>query len=639
MNPQHFTVVEMQHNRAEFEYIHNGTRGISTAFEIKEKAELCLKIPRALGTTNAFIDVFDENASGWVRTIEGEWSEIEGCYDCYIFDITKENLGVGLYFIRPRLLVFARELFGHKWAGGVYFDDKGDLTNMMQLTFCDPKYSEPKEIRGGVIYHIFVDRFKRGGRTEIPDGARMIRGEWRSIPEYPAYPGAHLYNNTFYGGTLWGIIDKLDYIKSLGTTAIYLSPVFKAASNHKYDTADYMTVDPIFGGEEALRALLSAAEKKGIKIILDGVFNHTGADSIYFNRYGRYSEIGAYQSRRSKYFGWFDFKEFPHNYTSWWGIEVLPRINPDIPDCREFFVGNDGVVNKYRKMGVYGFRLDVADELSDDFISSIKDRLSSDTDENILYGEVWEDASNKISYGKRRHYYLGNELDGVMNYPLRLGIIDFLTGRGTDRLAYALTDVTNNAPRHILHNQMNLLGTHDTERILSVLGDLDISGMSNAQLSKLRMDPGRRSFAIKRLILAYTILATVPGIPTVFYGDEAGLEGYRDPFNRMPYPWGKESKRLLDHYREMGRIRNENEVYKNGDLNLLHIDNELLIFSRSDSESSYVTVINNKDSDLSLSFDCEAEILFNEESSDHFILSAYKCGIFKLPLNSIIEVN
>ena len=331
MNPQHFTVVEMQHNRAEFEYIHDGALGISTAFEIKEKAEIKLNIPRALGTTRAFMEIYDENATNFILEIEGEWQGIDGKYDCYVFDINSEHLGVGLYFIRPRLSVLGATLFGHKWAGGIYFDYKSQLTNMMQLSLCKFKYKEPKKIRGGVIYHVFVDRFKRGGSSVVPDGAYVVPGDWKVVAEYPDYPGAPLYNNKFYGGTLWGVIEKLDYIKSLGTTAIYLSPIFRAASNHKYATADYLTVAPIFGGEEAFKALLKAAKARGLEIILDGVFNHTGSDSIYFNRYGRYKETGAYQSRKSKYFDWYDFQSFPSKYTSWWGIDTLPRINPDNP--------------------------------------------------------------------------------------------------------------------------------------------------------------------------------------------------------------------------------------------------------------------------------------------------------------------
>ena len=638
MNPQHFAAVETGHNRAEYQYLHSGTPRISTAFDVKEKAEILLKIPRSLGTTEAFLEIYNESMDSMLRESVGEWNGIDEEYDIYIFEISTDKIGTGLYFMRPRLSVFGGNLFGHRWAGGIYFDGDYALTNMMQLTLCSFTYKEPKKIQGGVIYHIFVDRFSRGGHREIPDGARVIPGRWKSIPEFPEYPGAKLYNNTFYGGTLWGIIEKLDYIKSLGTTAIYLSPIFRAASNHKYDTADYMTVDPIFGGEQALKALISAAKEKGIEIILDGVFNHTGSDSIYFNRYGRYKELGAYQSRKSKYYEWFDFQEHPNKYTCWWGIDILPRINPDIPECSEYFVGDGGVVDKYSKLGVYGFRLDVADELSDDFISKIKSRLSSCKADNILYGEVWEDASNKSSYGRRRRYYLGSELDGVMNYPVRTGIINFLTGRGKDALAYALTDVTDNAPEQVLHNQMNLLGTHDTERILTILGGESAEGKSNSTLARLRMDNGRRAFAIKKLMSAYTIIATIPGIPAVFYGDEAGLEGYSDPFNRMPYPWGHEEETLLSHYRTLGEIRKNNPVYKKGDFKLIHLDEKLLVFSRKTPGFDFVTVVNNSDSEITLLFDKKTKELIQNKTSDKHILCANSAGIYKVSKNSEMEI-
>lgn len=629
----------MQNNRAEYSYIRDGKAGISTAFKITDKAEIKLNIPRALGATATVLDVYSENGYDKLTAISGEWSGIEGKYDSYIFEINTKDLGTGLYFLRPRLSLLGGELFGHRWAGGIYFDENSDPQTMMQMTVCDFSHAEPKKIRGGVIYHIFVDRFRRAGVVEVPDGARLIGGEWRVVAEYPEYPGAPLYNNTFYGGTLWGVIEKLDYIKSLGVTAIYLSPIFRAFSNHKYDTADYLSIDPIFGGEEAFVALIKACRKKGIELILDGVFNHTGADSIYFNKYGRYRETGAYQSRKSEYFDWYDFQQFPNKYTSWWGIEILPRINPDKPSCREFFVGEAGVVAKYRDMGIYGFRLDVADELSDDFIAKIKDRLTEKSEDMILYGEVWEDASNKTSYGRRRRYYQGAELDGVMNYPLRKGIIDYLLGRGTDSLYYAMTDVTSNAPEQILHNQMNLLGTHDTERILTVLGGESAEGKSNATLARLRMDHAHRHLAIGRLMTAYTILATMPGIPTVFYGDEAGLEGYRDPFNRMPYPWRKQDHKLLDHYRTIGRIRTENKVYAEGDYKLLYIDKRLLAFARYDEENAFVTIVNNSEEDIQLSFGEEATELIGGECGEENTLSAGVAGIFKLSKESYIDIN
>jgi glycosidase len=638
VNSNHLLAVEIQQCSLEYSYIHDGKAGISTAFEICEKSEICLKVPRRLGARSVELLILCDNLSYVIKTITGEWNGLSGCFDEYIFEIPSEQLGTGLYFIRPIIHTLGGVFFGHRFADKIYLSSADSTDGHLQLTIYNQKYVQPEKIRGGVIYHVFVDRFMRGGSREIPDGAKVIPGTWKCIPEYPEYPGAPLYNNCFYGGTLWGIIKKLDYIKSFGTSAIYLSPIFKAYSNHKYDTGDYMTIDPIFGGENAFRALVNACRERDIEIILDGVFNHTGSDSLYFNRFGRYNSIGAYQSKKSPYFEWFDFQSYPTKYTCWWGIDILPRINPDIPSCCDYFVGDDGVIDKYSNMGIYGFRLDVADELSDNFISKIKTRLATKGKESILYGEVWEDASNKISYGKRRKYYQGGELDGVMNYPVRTGIIDFLLGFGYEKLAYALGDVTNNAPHPVLHNQMNLLGTHDTERILTILGNENIDGKSNAELSVLHMKAESRERAINRLILAYTILSTIPGIPTIFYGDEAGLEGYRDPFNRMPFPWGKEEQRLVDHYRTMGNIRNNNDIYKAGDFKINYLDNDLLIFERYNEEYSYITIINNSDKDLVASFEELAHDLITDISADKFNVRAYSGHIFKTKRKTTIEI-
>ena len=225
-----------------------------------------------------------------------------------------------------------------------------------------------------------------------------------------------------------------------------------------------------------------------------------------------------------------------------------------------------------------------------------------------------------------------------MNYPLRTGIIDYLVGRGTESLYYALCEVTANAPERVLHNQMNLLGTHDTERILTVLGDENVSGMSNHQLARHRMNPGRRNHAIKRLISAYTILATMPGIPTVFYGDEAGLEGYKDPFNRMPYPWDNQERRLVQFYRTMGRIRQENEVYKCGMFKLCHLDDQLLIFSRSDGEKDFVTVVNNADKEIKLATSTECTELITGISGQNFKLSSFASAVYKITKNSTFDI-
>lgn len=630
-------------NRAEslvgkVSFIHDEKNGSSPAFEISEAAKIRILLPRILGAVSVSARIFNESIDRELWYLPAVWTDSKKEYDVYEVNLNESNISVGLYFFSIELSTQYGSLYGYKCGNGMKFTCAFSKKSLFQLSFSDFEYKKSDNKLGGIIYHIFVDRFNRGGKIGIKQGV-VTDDDWRVVPEYPLYPGAPLKNNHFWGGTLWGITDKLDYLKSLGVDTIYLSPIFDAASNHKYDTGDYMTVDSMFGGEEAFIDLISKARKKGIGIILDGVFNHTGSDSLYFNREGRYDSVGAYQSPISDYYSWYDFQDYPNKYTCWWGIDILPRIHPDRPSCRRYFVGKDGVIDKYARLGIDGFRLDVADELSDEFIAEIKKRLNRYNKQSVLYGEVWEDASNKIAYGTRKTYYLGNELDGVMNYPIRKGIIDFLIKYNPSSLAYALTDVIDNAPSRVRNMQMNLLGTHDTERILTILGGERSDGRSNEYLSKKKMNDLERGIAKRRLRMAYTILATVPGIPTIFYGDEAGLEGYHDPFNRLPYPWGKEDHNLINYYRKIGQIRRENNVYKEGDFKLLYIDSNTLVFERYDDTHSYITFVNNGKQYRRVEFSSLATALIDNEDnakSSMFDLPAHTAQIFVTARQSYI---
>ena len=619
-------------------FAHGDKNGSSSAFELCEAAKIIITLPRLLGVVSLSVRVFSESLDREIACLDAVWTDAKGECDVYEVALDTEKLGIGLYFFMPELDTQSGRLYGCRSGASLGFSDQYMQGELYQLSISEFKYAKSPDKLGGIIYHVFVDRFNRGGEVVAKPGT-VTDDDWRVIPEYPAYPGAPLKNNHFYGGTLWGVADKLDYLSSLGVNTLYLSPIFDAASNHKYDTGDYMTVDFMFGGDEAFVHLISEAKKRNIGIILDGVFNHTGSDSLYFNREGNYDTVGAYQSPKSPYYSWYDFQSYPDKYTCWWGIDILPRIHPDKPACRKYFVGKGGVIEKYARMGIDGFRLDVADELSDEFISLIKKRLNLYNKSSVLYGEVWEDASNKIAYDVRKKYYLGDELDGVMNYPIRKGIIDYLTTQSTSMLIYALTDIINNAPARISNMQMNLLGTHDTERILTVLGGEHSEGRSNEYLSKKKMNDLERGTAKRRLRMAYTILATVPGIPAIFYGDEAGLEGYHDPFNRMPYPWGKEDHNLINYYRKIGSIRRENDVYKEGDFKLLYIDESTLVFERYDEEYSYITFVNNSKQFRGVEFSSEAYALTLGEFDKHgksFGLPAYTAEIFKTQRHSDI---
>lgn len=614
-------------------YIKNGKLTNYRAFETKDEIKFQFLIPRLLGISKMLITVFDESVSKELINKEAYFIGIEDADDIYEV-VIKNELNAGLYFILPTVKVFNETFYGKKVKKNLFFNSNFFVNDLIQITVSEFKYKEPKTIYGGIIYHIFVDRFSRGEKRIESDNIVATTEDWSVIPEYPEYPGAPIKNNCFFGGTLWGIIEKLDYIESLGVNAIYISPIFESTSNHKYDTANYMKVDFGFGGDKALKALIEETNKRGIKLILDGVFNHTGSDSIYFNKYGRYSELGAYQSKKSVYYPWYEFQEYPQKYTCWWDIDILPRINPDISSCKEYFLGKKGVIKNYSNLGIYGFRLDVADELSDSFIAGIKASMSQGK-ESIVYGEVWEDASNKIAYGKRKKYYLGSELDGVMNYPLRSGLIDYVLDRNCDKLDYALREVLENTPKRILHAQMNLLGSHDTERILTVLGNKDVSGMTNRDLSTMKLSQEEKKKAIKLLKCLYTVISTLPGIPTIFYGDEAGLEGYADPFNRMPFPWNNIEDTLLEHYKKIGKIRRENNIYKKGEYKLLILNEKLLIFSRFCGINSYITVLNNSKQDITLIFSDFATELLSKVKQKRFVLSQKCAYIFKTKSNSL----
>ena len=619
-------------------FAHGDKNGSSSAFEISEAAKIRILLPRLLGVVSASVRIFSENLHREVARISCEWSDAKRECDVYDAVLDTHYVGIGLYFFMIELDTQFGRLYGYRRGAELVFSDEYRVSDLFQLSISDFKYKKSESKLGGIIYHVFVDRFNRGGEVKKKKGT-VTDDDWRVIPEFPAYPGAPLKNNHFFGGTLWGVAEKLDYLQSLGVNTLYLSPIFDAASNHKYDTGDYMTVDSMFGGDAAFENLISKAKENGIGIILDGVFNHTGSDSLYFNREGNYDSVGAYQSQNSDYYSWYDFQRYPDKYTCWWGIDILPRIHPDKPSCRKYFVGKGGVIEKYARMGIDGFRLDVADELSDEFISLIKKKLNTYNKSSVLYGEVWEDASNKIAYDVRKKYYLGAELDGVMNYPVRKGIIDFLTTHDTATLLYALTDIVDNAPKRIRDMQMNLLGTHDTERILTVLGGERPEGRSNEYLSKKKMNDLERGTAKRRLRMAYTILATVPGIPAIFYGDEAGLEGYHDPFNRMPYPWGHEDNNLINYYKKIGAIRRGNDVYKEGGFKLLYLDAGTLVFERYDDEYSYVTFVNNTTQLTKVEFSGTALALTlsqDERSGRSFDLPAYTAQIFKIERDTYI---
>ena len=605
---------------------HNGAKDGNYAI-LGERINLVVSIPRALFINSITLEILtDTNIN--LLSVPGKLKDFDNYYDYFEFTVNSSAIGIGLFFYYFKLESFVTFYSGKNTNGKFgFFTSQPNYDSFFQLTVCKNKNNASLK-KPEIIYHIFVDRFAKGGNVTQRENSRMIEDWSGELDEYPKYPGAYLKNNTFYGGNLYGITEKLDYLLSLGISIIYLSPVFESPSNHKYDTSDYENVDLGFGGNVALSLLIKEAEKKGIDVILDGVFNHTGADSIYFNKFGSYSSLGAYQSTKSPYYSWYKFKKHPGEYESWWGIDILPKIHYEGSDAEEYFLGEGGVVEKWMQYGIKGFRLDVADELSDEFIERMRALLEKFDREAILYGEVWEDASNKIAYGKRKRYYLGSELTGVMNYPLRTGIINYIRTKESHDLRYALDTVLLNMPKFIRDKTMNLLGSHDTERIITAIGGEAAVGKTNDELLQIRIPKEDYKNAKMRVMSAYTIISLLPGIPSVYYGDEAGMEGYSDPFNRRTYPWGKEDEELLAHYRKIGEIRKDNDLFADADFELLFLDNKILAFQRKKGRMHIILVYNNSDRQLNLSFSAPVTDMYTSFKSKTFVLESEKAYIF-----------
>ncbi|HKK95649.1 MAG TPA: glycoside hydrolase family 13 protein [Anaerovoracaceae bacterium] len=469
----------------------------------------------------------------------------------------------------------------------------------------------PKWLQEGVVYQIFPDRFNRGEnwkscqkKAEIKGdmfGAkRIIINDWNRKPFYIKNVEGDVTEWPFFGGNLKGIIDKLDYLKNMGVSIIYLNPIFKALSNHKYDTWDYMEIDPSFGDESEFIELCNISRSKGIKIVLDGVFNHVGAASPYFDKYKNFND-GACSGQDSPYYDWFTFFEFPDEYEAWWGIKDLPQIKKTQKNFQRYIYK---VVKNWIELGASGFRLDVADELSDDFIKGIRKSIKEINDDAILIGEVWDDASNKISYGDRKQYFLGQELDGVMNYLFRDWIIAFVLKQiEADEFCKRTNNIYEHYPFENLISSFNILGSHDRKRIITILGEAPLHLNEKAK-GNYMLDKEKRELAIKRYELALAILYFLPGVPTIYYGDEIGNEGYEDPYNRGTVKWDSIETRIIEVINKFSLLRKSHKELVYGEYLPVGIDKNILLIERNEKFlNQYVALAvntSNKDKKFSI---------------------------------------
>lgn len=564
-----------------------------------EICELTVHIPKSCETKNVWLKV--EGESGFCLRLPLFFKKEENGYN--YFSVSFSLFKTGLYFY-----YFTVETQNEKFS--LYKLD--DTTNMesgdkWQLTCFDKDYDTPNEYKGAVIYQIFPDRFNKSGENDLA-GKLVPYIIHKDVGETPCYlpdKNGRILNNDFYGGNLRGITEKLDYIKELGADVIYLNPIFFAYSNHRYDTADYKKIDPMLGTERDFQLLCDESHKQGMKIILDGVFSHTGSNSIYFDKNNIFGN-GAFHNRDSPYKEWFLFTEYPYKYTSWWGIDTLPSVNELNSSYMDFIINDeDSVVAHWLKQGADGFRLDVVDELPDEFIMALKKRVKEINKDAIIIGEVWEDASNKESYGIRRKYFANSELDSVMNYPFRKAIIDYVTGRGTGfELCRTVMTICENYPKPVTDCLMNSLSTHDTVRILTSLDNSFVG--SKEQKANFLLEGEKLKSAIEKEKLAVFLQFVLPGSPTIYYGDEAGLQGFEDPFNRRFFPWDNINQELLYHYKNLARLKKRYESLKTGNIKTLYCDYNVYCFERTSGNETVYAAVNTGD----IPYEIFGEVIF-----------------------------
>ncbi len=468
-----------------------------------------------------------------------------------------------------------------------------------QITLYAADFDTPSHMKGAVMYQIFPDRFHRGEgftaeemRAARNAPERIFHDDWYEDVDIEGHPETGYIACDFFGGTLDGIAEKIEYFKSLHIETIYLNPIFEARSNHRYDTADYLNADPMLGGNEAFSRLVDTLHAAGIRVILDGVFSHTGADSRYFNKLSRYSEPGAYQAvhgqGRSPYSSWYSFfrdEAGELKYDSWWGFTDLPNVNENDLSYRAHIFGENGVVRTWLRRGADGFRLDVSDELPDSFLRELRTVVKEETGgKGYVLGEVWEDASNKISYGAYRDFLFGNTHDAVMGYTFRDSVLGFLTWAFEAQTMNArLESYRENYPPQVYYCNMNLISSHDVPRALTVVGGDPDPGDRKLQ-KDMHLRPAQRAVGFARMRLALMLQMCYVGAACVYYGDEVGVEGYRDPFNRRTYPWGRldlDAEDQLSFFRWATGLRSQYPVLRTGTYQTLYAEKDVFIFERS----------------------------------------------------------
>ena len=450
-------------------------------------------------------------------------------------------------------------------------------------------FNLPEWTKGIVYYQIFPERFNNGDPSNDPEGVQ----KW----EY--YETSNLGSDGFFGGDLKGVINKIDYLRDLGIDAIYFNPIFESVTSHKYDTKDYLKIDDNFGDMTILEELITVSEDNNIKIILDGVFNHSGDEFWAFEDIKKNNE-------NSEYLDWFFVKDFPVgdrdgnavNYIGWNGFSHMPKFNLENNVLKEYI---KSIINFYDKKGIDGWRLDVANEVMKEFwIEDFKPEVKSLNEESLIVGEIWGDAKT---------YLMGDMFDSVMNYPFREALINYLTKPVHSAKIFAnLTELfLNSYPPQVLDSLWNIVESHDTSRILtSVYGDISL------------------------MKLAVVIQMTFKGSPVIYYGSEIGLDGLKDPFCRKPMIWDEDKQNLdlYNFYKTLISLREEYEEIKYGDIKFLNKEGKILVYSRFLDNHEVIIAINPSEDNEKINLNIEGKY------KEYFSKKKYS-----FQENSFLEIN
>lgn len=592
-----------------------------SAIAVDERVKFRLVVPRCIKCSCAKLAVFKDGESTVYYNMfwAGMCDESHEYWEIHFSATT-----AGLYFYHFEL----ETPWGNSLVKNVG-NGEGDLNaegTEFQQTVYEKDFKTPDFLKGGLIYQIFPDRFynSKTPKKNVPE-SRVMR-KWGEEPYWQESQMNGIWNNDYFGGDLKGVEEKLEYLSGLGVSCIYLNPIFEAHSNHRYDTADYEKIDSLLGDESDLESLCKKAHGLGISVILDGVFSHTGCDSKYFNMYNRYNTVGAYNSKSSPYFSWYKFTDYPNGYKSWWGIKLLPEVSEEDEGYREYICGKNGILRRWLRLGISGWRLDVADELPDVFLDDLRKAVKEENENAVIIGEVWEDATNKFAYGERRRYLLGDQLDSVMNYPFADAILNYVKFGNAQAFMSGIMSIVENYPPCVVNVLMNHIGTHDTERAITRLAGESAEGKDRAwQHSHNQLSDYDYLKGISMMKLASLIQYTLPGVPSLYYGDEAGMQGMKDPFNRACFPWDNINKELYKWYKRLGEIRRGCKAFKEGSFEPLYAADGAIAYVRRSEENSVLTAVNNSEQEIHIPVGEEWD------NSYSFFEFSSKNGILTLP--------